>query len=521
MGGPVNFKPWGIGTLPSQKAPQLLHAPIPSIPAGQVPVELIVGLTRGLVQDQPLGLAFSIIALLGDLRAKHGLLKATTLWPIGIGLLEEPLPEPTVAPNQLVPSFVSKSIKMLIGIIDEVKNTRASLTATSNLTRKQRDRARMRLRLTFPPIENIGQIQQRIKSVKGVDYVEIVRAAANPSVVPHTGLNLPSSLNLKAVHFAAIWARHMINWPSPNPFQTPLNNIAVLDSGADETHPSLYGAIDYANSRSRFDLSGHGTAVAGIIAARGRFATDVPGLNHAIVSDTMDGLLPKESVYMYNVFESSAIVSNSGTRSLNVDPGHYSLALNLIADAYDPLIPGDKTLKRIQVINLSLGSSDFSITESRDIKRLLSFGVKVVAASGNHSEGITNPRLKQVLYPAALEGVIAVGATAFTWPGAYPASIWERSNRRARDVHGLDICAPGEIILSTIPVAPSGMGVQFSGWLSGTSMAAPFVTASIAVLLSKDLNMEVDKLLDNLSPGGLYLTEIDVNTAIRGLRWLS
>ncbi len=113
-----------------------------------------------------------------------------------------------------------------------------------------------------------------------------------------------------------------------------------------------------------------------------------------------------------------------------------------------------------KVINLSLGGPSRDDVQAAAIAYAVSKGVTVLAAVGNsYMNG--NP----IMYPAAYEGVIGVSSV----------NPQGRSSGFANSGQHVDISAPGEVILSTIP----GGGW---GYKDGTSMATPFAAAAAALV---------------------------------------
>jgi subtilisin family serine protease len=209
--------------------------------------------------------------------------------------------------------------------------------------------------------------------------------------------------------------------------------VAIVDSGVDRGHPDLAAAIeDYVNKTAEGpqDKTGHGTHVCGIIAGRGTEPDGMPGVSNARLI----------------VFK--ALVEPH-------DPHAYYEALG---DAID----------RAQVINLSLGGPDEDPTENILIEYAIEQGVTVVAAMGN--DGVDIPH-----YPAALPGVIAVGAVD---------EALERADFSNIGNH-IRLVAPGVQIWSTTPKQSSLFGAT-TGYAScnGTSMATPFVSGTVALLLA-------------------------------------
>ena len=205
--------------------------------------------------------------------------------------------------------------------------------------------------------------------------------------------------------------------------------VAVVDSGVDATHPDLAGRvlpqIDLVDDPWTGDPTGHGTHVAGIIAA---------SLDGAGVA----GLANEVNILPIRVMDATG-------------SGDFLTIASGIVEAVD---------QGAKVINLSLGSEYSSDIITVAVGYAVDSGVTVIAAGGNsYAEG--NP----VEYPAALPGVIGVSSvdrdglsSVFANSGSY-----------------IDIAAPGEAILSTVP----GGGWDY---LDGTSMAAPFVSATAALV---------------------------------------
>jgi subtilisin family serine protease len=214
--------------------------------------------------------------------------------------------------------------------------------------------------------------------------------------------------------------------------------VAVVDTGVDATHPDLAGVVlagtDFVSpgGDGRNDPNGHGTHVSGIIAAVGDNGIGVAGLAQGAK------ILP--------------------VRVMGADGSGYD------SDAAAGVVWASD--HGANVINLSLGGPDRSTVMDSAVQYALSKGVSVVVAAGNDATPTADP----VEWPAADPGVLAVGAVDSS--GIRPS--WSSTGAH------LAVAAPGVDILSTVPVTtqdPSG----YASW-SGTSMAAPFVSAAAALL---------------------------------------
>ena len=267
--------------------------------------------------------------------------------------------------------------------------------------------------------------------------------------------------------------------------------VCVIDTGINYTHPALgggfgnkvVGGYDFVNSdNDSMDDNGHGTHVAGIIASS---------------NATYRGIAPNASLVGIKVLNSAG----SGTESdviLGID---WCVA--------------NSTQFNISVISMSLGSSlnyssycDASEAPfSSAINAAVAKNISVVVASGN--DGFT----ANISSPACIQNATSVGSTTKT-DGV--SSFTNRNNIT-------DLLAPGSLITSAVPTG-SCTYCASSGFrtLSGTSMAAPHVSAAFA-LLRQFKKLENGTLLNpsqienalkaagkNISDSGLVLQRINV-----------
>lgn len=230
--------------------------------------------------------------------------------------------------------------------------------------------------------------------------------------------------------------------------------IAILDTGCNFHHLDLkeriIGGYNFTNESNGDvtkieDYNGHGTHVAGIIAATLN--------NNGIV-----GVAPKAKLLILKVLNQKG----SGTTESLVKAIEY--AVNWTG-------PNDE---KVSILSLSLGLSSSKETLHTAIKQAIANEIAVVVASGNEGDGDLST--EEYSYPAAYEEVIAVGAI----DSNIAVANFSNTNKE------VDIYAPGVDIRSTY------LGENFEN-LSGTSMAAPHVSGALALLINKYENLKKRK----------------------------
>ena len=160
----------------------------------------------------------------------------------------------------------------------------------------------------------------------------------------------------------------------------------------------------------------------------------------------------------------------------NIDRDSYLNALTLVGN-YLRNNPRDRV-----VINISLGSNTPEPLERKLIKDILEQGAIVVAAAGN--DGV-----KDSIYPAALDGVICVGASG----GGIRQSYSNYGN--------IDIFADGSYETKQMLSFPSETGIESHARrvkLNGTSFAAPRVSGLIVKMLQLKPSLENQQILEIL-----------------------
>jgi len=223
--------------------------------------------------------------------------------------------------------------------------------------------------------------------------------------------------------------------------------VAILDTGIDLDHPDLHVAGDVTfvpGTNSGDDDNGHGTLVAGIVAARDK--------GYGIV-----GIAPEVELYAVKVLDKKGVGTVSSIRR-----------------GIEWAIAND-----MQVINMSFGvAAKLGQEFSSALKEAYRAGIVIVAAAGN--EGTVDGEGDTMWTPASYKQVIAVGA------------IDEAGNRYSSSSTGatLELVAPG------VKIHTTRMGGGYAT-LNATSAASPHVAGVAALLIACGItdNTEVRQIL--------------------------
>lgn len=240
--------------------------------------------------------------------------------------------------------------------------------------------------------------------------------------------------------------------------------VAVIDSGVDATHPELAGRIldarSFVGGSASVDALGHGTFVAGLVAAGVGNGIGIAGLAPSAELLVAKVVTPSRAIPIEAEAKAIRWAVENGARVIN-------MSLGGIRDPLDP------------------NRDSFSRLEADAVAYAVSNGAVVVAAVGNGDQAPSSP-WPYASYPAALPHVLGVSAISET--GGVPRF----SNR---DKVYNDISAPGDRILSIFPrpltsrfPACSEQGYSSCGpeeyrEAQGTSFAVPQVSAAAALLL--------------------------------------
>jgi len=216
--------------------------------------------------------------------------------------------------------------------------------------------------------------------------------------------------------------------------------VAILDTGiAQHDDLAVAGGFSVVDN-NYYDANGHGTAVAGVLAA-------------ALNGQGIAGVAPSASLYSVKIMQGSS--------------GQLSDAISGIEWAIE---------NNMSIVSMSFGFDSYSNIFKDVLQEAYDSGIVLVAASGNEGSDA-------VLYPAAYSTVIAVGATSENDQLAYFSSYGPEQ----------ELVAPG------VDINTTKLGNDY-GTSSGTSLAAPQVAGVAALLKSYNhslTNVEIRNKLRN------------------------
>ena len=278
-------------------------------------------------------------------------------------------------------------------------------------------------------------------------FVEEARAARLSAHI-EPNLRYEALFTPDDTHFSEQWGLTAIG--APRAWDLTRGNssilVAVVDTGIDWRHDDLadnYVSLGYDwvhGDPDPMDDNGHGTHVAGIIAAALNNSLGVAGVAQV------------------------SVMAEKGLDMKGI--GHADDLAQAIFHAVD---------QGASIISMSWGDYEDSWLVRRAIVEAYRAGVLLVAAAGNDA---TSERM----YPAAYDEVIAVTATDQT---DQPASFTNYGD-------WVELSAPGVSVLSTLP--NDGYGTR-----SGTSMATPYVAGVAALFWSQYPNRTRDEVRSRLA----------------------
>jgi membrane-anchored mycosin MYCP len=213
--------------------------------------------------------------------------------------------------------------------------------------------------------------------------------------------------------------------------------VAVLDTGfSTGSSPQLDGQVKRGEDvvrggRTRDDCTGHGTFVAGLIAARARTGT------------TVVGIAPQAHVYSVTVTDKNGATS----------PDVLAKGINAAVGA------------GIKIIDVSVVSPRSSAKLEAAVKNARSRGALVFAPAAADDQDLDGP-----VYPATLPGVISVSNSTTTENASA-----DSGSGSTKPLVEADLAAPGDVLLSVGPGGGAFVG-------SGTAYATALVAGTAALM---------------------------------------
>lgn len=350
------------------------------------------------------------------------------------------------------------------GYVDVVLVVRQTLTSESPSHSLIDALSRSSSARDFPDLTNElanGVTREYSRAINGLAahlLLDTVRELSHQSglleVYPDVKMSVMAGENIRQVGADQVWTLK-------DPYGVSVTGsgivVAVVDTGVDYTHPDLGGGFGPAykviggfdffnNDADPRDDHGHGTHVAGIIAASGGSS----------------GVAPEARILAYKVLGSDG-------------SGSTSSVIAGIEAAMDPNSDGN-TIDHADVISMSLGGSgEKDDPMCRAVARAVDAGIVVVVAAGN-----SGPTFGTVASPGLEPKAITVGAidsngelASFSSRGTTPDILIKP-----------EISAPGVNVVSTVPTSGTRLSSS-TGYMavSGTSMATPHVSGVTALLV--------------------------------------
>ncbi|MCL2488070.1 MAG: S8 family serine peptidase [Oscillospiraceae bacterium] len=302
----------------------------------------------------------------------------------------------------------------------------------------------LEIKLDNPGKENV---LMAVRELEKLDYIE----SAGPSYYRYPQSTTPND----PMYGQQQWALNSsayLNMPAAWDITTGSTavKVGVMEAGV-STHSDLSGNLSSGwnfvnnNSSTTDTANGHGTAVAGVIGARGNNLTGICGVNWKV----------------------SLVPLKVGTTTSNFLDHHVIAAINYAGS------------NSILIVNCSFGGPDYSPEVESAMRNYAGLIVCSAGNDGINTDGNTK------FYPGCynLSNIINVAGTAQNSNNLATTADWpanKASNWGATTVH---LAAPGTGIAVTVPTAVDSTGYQ-SGWW-GTSVACPMVTGVAALIKSK------------------------------------
>lgn len=370
--------------------------------------------------------------------------------------------QPAYAPGQILVKYRTASVKPAL---QNPLATRHGITAVEPLAPVRS------AKIAAPhPFENLYRLR-----LTGDPVAAAADFATDPNILYaqpnhiHTSLDVPNDPRYPTQQNLA-----QINWQAlRNALGPPVKEIvvAIIDSGVDFEHEDLrdniYRNLSEINGQPGTDSDGNGY-IDDIVGWDFVHAPELPGKGDYLIPDND----PRdESGHGTHVAGIIAAVANNNAGIAGIAPEAKIMALRagISLQTGATFLKSDDLAAAIlyavengaHVINMSWGSAEQAFIIRDALRYAAAQNIALVAAAGNSG----TPGL---FYPAGYGETIAVGAVDHQ----------DRLASFSTTGSALDLVAPGVNILSTQP--GNGYGAR-----SGTSFAAPHISGLIALILSR------------------------------------
>lgn len=360
----------------------------------------------------------------------------------------------TASPKTIISGDVSKKSEETGGkkknYIVKFKTKKALNTIRENYSESEERNNNSKEKLEdnkIVPLELSGKQAGKLEVDKEVEFIEednVVTASArgeNEKCVykKDKSKHVKREKRMKKNNSSVEWNVRMIKAGKAEKSGENKIKVAILDSGIDWGNDiDLAYQISLVPGEEEMtqifmDGNGHGSSVASLIAARDD-------------GDGITGINPNVDIYSYRV----------------LDDGNEAPLSRVIEAIYMAID------QKVNIINMSFGLNEYSEALERAVQDAEKAGILVIAAAGNTGDD-------GVQYPAAYEDVMAVGAVnKYGTVEAYSSKGPE-----------VEIVAPGELVRTTGFIGSEEVA-------SGTSLAAPQITAVASLIWQKDPKMPAE-----------------------------
>ncbi|MBI1222979.1 MAG: S8 family serine peptidase [Bacteroidetes bacterium] len=318
--------------------------------------------------------------------------------------------------------------------------------------------------LKFSDLEHVQDLIDELYTVRGIKNVEQIPVPTLTGAIPPD----PGGANMW--YFSKINQSGWEYWKDLEGKGKSIK-IAIVDCGVRLSHEDIRDIV-YINKN---EIPGDG-----IDNDDNGYIDDVKGYD---VADKDNDANPPLNRVTSSFFSHGTKVAGLSSASTNNGVGIASLGLNtqIIPVKCIPNDSLDNVLwyawdgmrfamnSGADIINCSWSQRSLTYGQQLLLDEIMSKGIIIVASAGN--EGSTEDA-----YPAAYNGVIAVGATTSD------DKVWSNSNFGSY----IDVMAPGVNIFTTTAQSDNSYGYD-----SGTSFAAPIVSGFVGLLLSQENDPEM------------------------------